>query len=174
MHQGHSSDMAERAARCSAAERVLHLVDVENLLGGTTFTIGDVRDLRTLYSRVAGSSDDDLEVIATSHSCAAAAWFGWAPAALRRVRSGPNGADQALLEELDGWVAGRFERVVIGSGDGIFALAAARLQRLGVQVTVVSRPESLSRQLRLAVRDIRPLEFSSGRGGALAGERRAA
>jgi hypothetical protein len=47
--------------------------------------------------------------------------------------------------------------VVIASGDGIFAQPAARLQRLGVELTVVSRPDALSRQLRLAVRDVRYL-----------------
>jgi NAD(P)-dependent dehydrogenase (short-subunit alcohol dehydrogenase family) len=39
----------------------------------------------------------------------------------------------------------RYDRVVIGSGDGIFAFPAARLQAAGCEVTVVTRPDALSR-----------------------------
>ncbi len=49
----------------------------------------------------------------------------------------------------------RFDRVVLGSGDGIFAEVCALLQAAGCVVTVVSRREALSRRLRFAVRDVR-------------------
>ena len=52
-------------------------------------------------------------------------------------------------------VAARFDRVVIASGDQIFAEHAARLHREGVKVTVVTRRESLSNRLKLATRDQR-------------------
>jgi len=55
-------------------------------------------------------------------------------------------------------VTTRFDRVVIGSGDGIFAYEAARLQAAGVRVTVVTGRGALSRQLGFAVRDVRYLE----------------
>jgi hypothetical protein len=98
-------------------------------------------------------------VIATSHHSAAAAWFAWPAAARRLVRSGPDGADLALLEVLEHEnVARRYDLIVIGSGDAIFALPAAKLQEAGATVVVVSRRSALSRRLRLAVRDIRYLD----------------
>lgn len=62
------------------------------------------------------------------------------------AREGPDGADLALLDEVRDykWVAERFHRIVIGSGDGIFAELAAALTGLGVHVGVVSRPDALS------------------------------
>ena len=51
--------------------------------------------------------------------------------------------------------AERFGRVVIGSGDGIFAQAAARLQAVGTEVTVVCGEGALARRLRMAARDVR-------------------
>lgn len=97
-----------------------------------------------------------MTVLATSHFAAGQAWMAWPSATRRLVRSGADGADLALLDVIDSESLHlRFDRVVIGSGDGIFALAAGRLQRLGCPVTVVSRRDRLSRQLRLAVRDVR-------------------
>jgi len=70
-------------------------------------------------------------------------------------RSGPDGADLALLDVLRHEnVATRFTQVAIGSGDHLFAEEAARLAAQGVWVTVVSRQRSLSRQLALAVREV--------------------
>jgi uncharacterized LabA/DUF88 family protein len=51
-------------------------------------------------------------------------------------------------------VATRFAHVAIGSGDHLFAEAAAHLAAQGVWVTVVSRQRSLSRQLALAAREV--------------------
>ena len=69
------------------------------------------------------------------------------------VRSGPDGADLALIDVIrEERVNERFRHVVIGSGDGIFADVASLLGLAGVQVTAVSRPESLSSKLRLAAR----------------------
>jgi hypothetical protein len=98
-------------------------------------------------------------VLASSHFAAPAAWFGWS--GVRRViRSGPDGADLALLEIIATEnIDKRFDRVVIASGDKIFAQAAAALQAAAVRVTVVSRPDAISRHLRLAVRDVRYLDL---------------
>lgn len=140
------------------AARAMHLVDVENLLGGTSFSRQDVTAVAGAYAVAAQVGPRDQIVIASSHNTAAQVWFGWGEAR-RLVRSGPDGADLALLEVIDSEnLAGRFERVVIGSGDKIFAHPAARLQAAGVKLAVVTRPDSLSRQLRLASRDIRFLK----------------
>jgi NYN domain len=137
-------------------ERVLHLADVENLVGTASFSCNEAAETYTSYKLVAPHGAIDQLVIATSHHSAVAACFGWQDADARRVRSGENGADLELLAVLEHEsVETRFDRVVIGSGDGIFALAAARLQAAAVKVTVVARRNALSRSLRLAVHDIR-------------------
>ena len=80
--------------------------------------------------------------------------FGW-PHARYRIRSGPNGADLALLDVLHYEnIPARFTHVAIGSGDGVFAEEAARLGAAGVWVTVLSRRRSLSRRLELAAREV--------------------
>ena len=75
--------------------------------------------------------------MASSHLTLVNAALGW-PQAHYRVRSGPDGADLALLDILRHEnVAQRFTHVAIGSGDHRFAEDATRLAALGVWVTVV-------------------------------------
>ena len=138
--------------------RALHLVDVENLLGGPNPDPGMVAPLAAAYCSAAQVGPRDHVVIASSHICARSVWYGWPTEARRLIASGPDGADNALLAVLaTERAAERFGRVVIGSGDGIFATAAARLQASGADVTVVCGAGSLARRLRFAVRDIRTL-----------------
>ena len=136
--------------------RALHLVDVENLLGTPRPDPNAVGPLARLYGEVAGLGPRDHVVLASSHCCAAAVWFTWPDGVRRLLASGPDGADNALLAVLASErAAERFGRVVIGSGDGIFAEAAARLQAVGREVTVVCGEGALARRLRMAARDIR-------------------
>ena len=96
---------------------------------------------------------DQVEV-ASSHLTLLNAALGW-PHARYRVRSGPDGADLALLDVLRHEnVATRFTHVAIGSGDHLFAEVAAHLAAQGVWVTVVSRRRSLSPRLALAAREV--------------------
>jgi hypothetical protein len=141
------------------AGRVLHLIDLENLVGSADFSREEAARVHRGYVQVAPSGAVDQMVLATSHHAAASAWFGWPATARRLVRSGQDGADLALLHVLASEsVATRFDRVVIGSGDGIFAYEAARLQAAGVAVTVVTLHGALARQLGFAVRDVRYLK----------------
>jgi NYN domain len=141
--------------------RVLHLLDIENLLGGPTFTLADARSIRAVYAATAPTGVVNQVVLATSHHAAAPAWFAWPQSARRLVRSGPDGADLALIDVIaTERLAERFDRVVIGSGDGIFALVAKWLEGAGVRVTVVARRGSLSGALRRAVSDIRPIDVT--------------
>jgi hypothetical protein len=152
-----------------AQSRTLHLVDIENLLGTADPRCGEVDQIASLYAVVAGVAPMDQEVIASSHRCAKSAWFEWRTTARRLVRSGIDGADRALLEVLENEQPGRrYSRVVIGSGDGIFAEPAARLQASGINVTVVTREHSLSRRLRLATLDVRFLDGPLAEGAAVA------
>jgi len=134
--------------------RRLHLVDIENLAGDSLPSLGQVREVQGLYIKRLAFGDLDQVEIASSHLTLVNAALGW-PHVHYRVRSGPNGADLALLDVLRNEnVPARFTHVAIGSGDGVFADEAARLAAAGVRVTVVSRRRSLSARLALAARDV--------------------
>jgi hypothetical protein len=134
--------------------RRLHLVDIENLAGSPRPTLGQVCRVRGRYEECLGFGGMDQVEIGSSHLTLVNAALGW-PRAHYRTRSGPDGADLALLDVLryeD--VARRFTNVAIGSGDHIFAEAAARLAAQGVKVTVVSLSSNLSARLRLAACEV--------------------
>jgi hypothetical protein len=145
----------ERAgARQRFPARTLHLVDIENLVGGTLPSLSQVREVRKSYANCLPLGGMDQVVIASSHLTVLNAGLGW-PAARYRIRSGPDGADLELLDVLlCENVTTRFSCVAIGSGDGIFANAAAILAAAGIWVTVVSRMGSLSPRLELAAHEV--------------------
>ncbi len=132
--------------------RTLHVVDVENLVGSGRPGLSAVAALRALYTDVVRVVPGDHVVVACNPGCLLDVGVGWGPGSARlRVGAGRDGADWELLEVLESErVPERFSRVVIASGDGIFAAMAARLAVAGCDVTVVSRRTSLSAQLRLA------------------------
>lgn len=139
-------------------DRTLHLVDIENLAGHPDLSLDQVALVQGMYMTQLGLGVDDQVVMAASHRGLVNAAVAW-PHARYRVRSGRDGADLELLDVLEHEnVAARFRHVVIGSGDGVFGHAAASLAALGVWVTVVSRPGSLSQGLARVARDVVYLE----------------
>jgi hypothetical protein len=118
-------------------------------------SVDDVAAMQRDYFSVAGVQLGDHVVIATGWAAAPSAWFGWS-GGRRLVRPGVDGADMALLDVIaDESLSLRYERVVLASGDGVFAEACAHLQAEGCKLTVVTRSGALSLRLRLAVRDVR-------------------
>jgi hypothetical protein len=92
----------------------------------------------------------DQVIIACSHQTFRTVGFCW-PGPQYLLRSGPDGADLALLAILDtGHIAARFPDVVIGSGDHIFAPAVTGLTAAGCRVTVTARRDRLSASLARA------------------------
>jgi hypothetical protein len=141
-------------ARSQFPARRLHLVDVENLAGDPLPSLLQIREAQSLYADCLGFGLLDQVEVASSHLTLLNAGLGW-PHAHYRIRSGPDGADLALLDVLRHEnVAKRFTHVAIGSGDHLFAEEAARLAAQGVCVTVVSRRRSLSSRLALAAREV--------------------
>jgi hypothetical protein len=141
-------------ARRRFPARMLHLVDIENLAGDSLPSLSQVRQAQGLYAGCLAFGAMDQVEVASSHLTLVNAALGW-PHAHYRIRSGPDGADLALLDVLRHEnVAKRFTHVVIGSGDHLFAEEAARLAAHGVWVTVVSRRRSLSARLRVAARAV--------------------
>ncbi len=145
--------------------RSLHLVDLENLLADPWARGPSVGHALDEYLTRARFRAGDLVFVAGNP------WLmvelGWSqldsptPVDCHRFAArGPQGADNKLLEASPmAWVTRRFDRLVIGSGDGVFAdrLTAARAS--GLSVRIVSRPESLSG--RLARLDV-PTEWFVG------------
>lgn len=133
------------------ADRTLHLVDIENLVGTPAPKASEVAGWRRWY--IANMVEDgDLVVVASSHHAFRVVGFEWC-GVRHVVRSGQDGADLALLDVLDAErVTDRFEKVVIASGDGIFMDAAAALGARDVDVTVVANAHSASKRLLMAAR----------------------
>ena len=145
------SELRPRRNRPKRTElgRCLHLIDIENLVGTARPTAEQVASCRAEYeSRF--FEEGDIVVIAMNHGALMAVSQAW-PDARHEIRSGPDGADLALLDVIKHErVADRFVTVIIASGDGIFTDAAAWLGRQGVMTIVVAAPESTANRLRLA------------------------
>jgi len=142
--------------------RTLCLVDIENMACSSEVAASKVNHIQRLVNRTVDLRDDDHVVIASSHHNAVATCYGWQGSAQRRIRSGHDGADIALLDVIADpeWVAARYQRVVIASGDHIFSWAVARLKAAGLDVVVIAPPVGLSKRLRLAAGPaVRPLGF---------------
>lgn len=140
-----------------ATTRRLYLVDIENAVGGPCPTGDETRDLRAQLAALYPMQTGDLVVVGVAHNGlleVGCSWTGVRPV----VRSGEDGADLALLEELDDSVLRRFEEIVIVSGDGIFSERVAQLAALGLPTTVMARPGALSHALRLAATRVVYLE----------------
>jgi NYN domain len=130
--------------------RRLVLVDIENMAGGACLTAQPVLRVKQRLGELLSLGVHDQVVIGTSHIGLVEVGCNW-QGARRVVRSGPNGADLALLDVLDERISDRFEEVVLASGDGIFACAVATLATRGVPTTVVGRCRgTVAKTLQLA------------------------
>lgn len=163
--------MSKNAAvrnKCWGQGRRIVVVDIENVVRGAVQS-----ELHAAYARQAieeaiGPTDRDQVVIGTSHVGLVSAGMAWHGARLV-VRSGPDGADLALLEVLIGeQIAARFDEVILVSGDGIFADVVSSLGGDGVNVTVAATPGSCSKRLRLAAQGVVRLDFDSASVGQVA------
>ena len=129
--------------------RTLHLIDVENLVGGVAAGVDSVAPAFEAYRRTIEVGPEDHVVLGTGTELAFASKAAW-PGALLRIGRGIDGADRALLSALDpGFIVSHYHRLVVASGDHIFApmVADLRARRMAV-VVVVRSQEALSRDLR--------------------------
>jgi hypothetical protein len=134
--------------------RAMHLLDIENLVGSTRPTTCEVQEIMTIYESLVPIGARDHYVVAVNHTALLPVGIAFRGVRLL-ARSGPDGADRALVEAAyHDRIDLRFERVVIGSGDGYFTSLAAWLTRAGLQVTVASTRRSLSRHLAHTTPDV--------------------
>lgn len=132
--------------------RSLYLVDIENLAGSAKDTHQVALDRLGRCLHGTGWKPGDLAVVAST----AVLWkkIAWDAAQFTCqwvvVRRGRDNADHALLEAISGYDTGTFERVVIASGDHIFAGLASELVKEGVQVVVAANAGKIASELRHA------------------------
>lgn len=141
-------------------DRALHVIDVENVLGGAWAELAQTGVVFEGYRRRAGHRRGDLVVAAASRAVACRVVFdlpSWMTCHV--AGGGPDAADHWLLDHVDvPWIARRVRRVVIASGDGIFATLASDLRTAGVRVEVASIGRCLSRTLDLLADEVHVLE----------------
>jgi hypothetical protein len=127
----------------------LHLVDLENLAGSPQATARQALSAYIGYLRAAEWRAGDVVYLAMNPGLAKQiAWDSAVPCRLHCAR-GADGADLALLANAaPEFVARRFGRLVIGSGDHIFVPRASAARELGVDVLVVARSEAVSHEWR--------------------------
>jgi hypothetical protein len=127
------------------AGRSLHLVDVENLMGGPELGDTVLRDSLAGYRASAPVFDGDHVIIGANPQLGLAAKTAW-PGARLVVRGGPDGADIPLLEAVRdvAFIAARYDQIVVGSGDGAFEVVVREFRSRGLAVGVVSLRRGLS------------------------------
>jgi hypothetical protein len=130
------------------SQRSLHLVDLENLVGDPRAEATVALDTFDAYLDAAHWSAGDHLIVACNPWLMTKIAFDLPTACSKHAVHGRDGADTMLLSlappEL---VVKRYARLVVGSGDGIFAARAATVCEQGTQVDVVARPDGCSTRL---------------------------
>ncbi|MGH1561440.1 NYN domain-containing protein [Mumia sp. DW29H23] len=135
--------------RTTAPGRQVILVDIENVVGGAVLTQDAAIWARRQIETVLEVRDDAHIVIGASHASWMNAALAW-PTKRCLPKSGPDGADLAILDEMESLLVHRYDEVILVSGDGIFADAVSVLSARGAQVTVVAHHGRCAARLRLA------------------------
>ncbi len=129
-------------------ERTLHLVDLENLVGDPRARGPVVRHTFVRYLELAGWRPHDHVIVASNPALILEVGFDPPVPCNVHAARGADGADLQLLAHAPPeLVVARYGRLVVGSGDGIFATRAAHAHDLGVDVLVVARADGCSWKL---------------------------
>jgi hypothetical protein len=130
----------------------LHLIDLDNLVGGP-WNDDLVDAALDELLEAANHSDGDHVVVGAEAALAKTAFFRLPVSARMLVGRGPDGADKALVEHLSPeHIERRYERLVIASGDGRFADLAEQVQSKRSMVEVYARPRTISQRLKSVTR----------------------
>ena len=131
--------------------RTAYFLDMDNLTGSGQPTSEQVRDVLDEFERICRPGESDQVYCAgtaiTAYHCA-----DYRPNYRVAAGRGKDGADKRLLELGDPeHVSRRFQRVVIGSGDGIFATIAHEYARRGLKVELIAGKGAISQSLKQAL-----------------------
>ena len=144
---------ANRVVPSEVPQRSLHLIDIENLLGDPFCQDLDlIRTTFETYARITNWQPEDQVLIAANRWLYSHLLFPLRSWKCRLfTASGPDGADLRLLREAEQETLVRqFDRLVIGSGDGIFSSVLHLANSLDVQSLVVCRTGAMSQRLKRA------------------------
>lgn len=138
--------------RAAGAPRRFVAVDIENVVGAAVLTVGQAEWALAQIKLKIGIRPCDQIVIGVSHIGLFTSATGWKDVHPRLVfRSGPDGADLALLDVIESEdLSHRFDELVLISGDAIFTEAIARAEAAGLRTHVAAHHGSLSRRLQVA------------------------
>ena len=129
--------------------RTMHLVDLENLVGDPYADGATAAAVFDQYLQLAHWQLGDLVHVAVNPHLALEVGWRLPSGCTLRTASGPDAADHRLQELAEPeFVARRFGRLVIGSGDHGFIAHACNARKAGVGVLVVARSGSLARGWR--------------------------
>ncbi len=128
--------------------RSLHLVDIENLMGGPRAGPSVIEWAVSAYQGTVPLAEGDHPVIGSNPYLWPCVDRCWSSARLVG-RHGPDGADKALKEVVKNvdFILPRYDRIVVGSGDGDFLDVVWKYRARHLVVEVVARRRSLSREL---------------------------
>jgi hypothetical protein len=128
----------------------LHLIDLDNLVGGPSNHELVAAAVSELMHRAAYVEGDHL-VFAADVVLARRSFFGLPSAARMIATRGTDGADNALIAHVSAeHIASRYARLVIASGDHAFAGLTRAVRTLRTPVEVYGRDGSVSRDLEEA------------------------
>jgi len=131
--------------------RTAYFLDLDNLVGTGRPSRQQVEAFFLAFEEEYGPSPGDLVYCAGTPTSAVEAKFA-RPGYLIQSGKGRDGADRRLLDMADpDWLSSRFNRVVVGSGDGAFVNLVFELRRRGVEVELLTGRGFLHRGLYRAV-----------------------
>ena len=149
MLSGRPETETQMTTSSTIQQRTLHLVDLENLVGKPRATGPIVRHTFDRYLALADWHAGDHVIVASNPWLIREMCFDLPVPCNVHAAHGEDGADLMLLSHAPPeLIVKRYDRLVVGSGDGIFATRAYHAYDLGIDVLVVSRPASCSWKLR--------------------------
>lgn len=132
--------------------RTAYFLDLDNLAGSGQPSADDIHRVLDEFERLCEPCQDD-QVYCAGTAISAYHCADYRPNYRVAVGRGKDGADRRLLELGDpDHVSRRFQRVVIGSGDGIFADVAQEYMTRGMRVELLVGKGALATSLRQAIK----------------------
>ena len=137
-------------------ELVLVFVDLENSCGGSEYVVNFHREVRKAISMLSDPKKTRVIFSTGPRALELAPNLLWEWGSARYIFGhGIDGADNSLIRAMISEPSiRRANRVILVSGDHIFADLIEKLTRAGVHTTVVAQPAALSSKLRLAANQV--------------------
>ena len=121
------------------------LVDLENIIGGAAMTVDEAAWGRAILELLLAIRPDEHVIIGACEKGHLNTKLAWAGARVVGTGTGPDAADEALIEVLEDEELGeRFTEIVLVTGDHGFAETVRSLVGEGTPVTVASWRGGLS------------------------------